>query len=64
MENETTTLTGNWSTQELEELATLCNRIGWRDIRVNAVSEEQAYRMRNAVYKLKLALADAGYEAR
>ncbi len=64
MDEQTTTLTGSWSTHELRALATLCDRLGWRDFRDNADDEGEAYRMRDAVYKLMQALDSAGYEPR
>ncbi len=45
-------------------LAQLVKRIGWAEMRSNAVDENEAYVMRDAVTVLARALSDAGYAPR
>ena len=45
-------------------LAQFVKRIGWREIRENAVDNDEAYEMRAAIYKLQTALAECGFAPR
>lgn len=54
---------------ELEEsqalaLAQFVKRVGWSDIRQNAVSDDEAYTMRDALGELAKALRDSGFSPR
>lgn len=54
---------------ELEEsqalaLAQFVKRVGWSDIRQNAVSDDEAYTMRDALGELAKALRDSGFAPR
>jgi hypothetical protein len=49
---------------EIGALAQLVKRITWSDIRGCAVSDDEAYEMRDAVSKLQSALAETGYAPR
>ena len=49
---------------QAEALAQLVKRIGWVEIRQNAVDDLEAYEMRDAVYRLQKALGEAGYAPR
>jgi len=50
--------------EEALALAQLVKRIGWSELRDNAVDDEEAYTMRSAVAKLQSVLAGAGYAPR
>jgi len=58
------TVTLVMSDLQTEALAQLIKRIGWAEIRQNAVDDLEAYEMRDAVYRLQKALAEAGYAPR
>ena len=45
-------------------LAQLVKRIGWTELRQNAVDDDEAYQMRQAVSAVARALAEAGFEPR
>ena len=45
-------------------LAQFVKRVGWNEIRVNAVNDDEAYLMRDAISKLQGALACQGYAPR
>lgn len=45
-------------------LAQLVKRIGWTEMRQNAVDDGEAYEMRDALGVLANALAEAGYSPR
>jgi hypothetical protein len=45
-------------------LAQLVKRIGWTELRQNAVDDDEAYQMRQAVNEVAKALAEAGFEPR
>ena len=45
-------------------LSQLVKRIGWAEIRQNAVSDDEAYEMRDALGELQKSLAGAGYATR
>ena len=54
---------------ELEEtqalaLAQFVKRVGWSDIRQNAVSDDEAYTMRDALGELAKALRESGFAPR
>lgn len=54
----------NVTDEQVMALAQFVKRVGWQEIRVNAVSTDDAYTMRDVISKLKDALADAGYAPR
>lgn len=45
-------------------LAQFVKRVGWQEIRVNAVDDDEAYLIRDAIAKLQTALADSGFSPR
>jgi hypothetical protein len=45
-------------------LAQFVKRVGWSEIRANAVDTEEAYMIRAAIYKLQTALAECGFAPR
>lgn len=45
-------------------LAQFVKRLGFSEIRVNAVDEQEAYQMRDAIDALRYQLAHAGYAPR
>lgn len=45
-------------------LAQFVKRVGWSEIRENAVSDEEAYTMRYALGELAKALRESGYSPR
>lgn len=45
-------------------LAQLVKRIGWTEMRQNAVDDDEAYEMRDALGALAKALAEQGYAPR
>lgn len=45
-------------------LAQLVKRIGWTEMRQNAVDDDEAYEIRDALGALAKALAEAGYSPR
>ena len=45
-------------------LAQFVKRVGWSEIRCNAVDDDEAYAMREALGVLAQALGDAGYAPR
>lgn len=45
-------------------LAQLVKRIGYSDVRSNAVNQDETYTMLDALAKVQLALANAGYAPR
>lgn len=45
-------------------LAQFVKRVGWSEIRQNAVDDEEAYLMRDAINELQRALARQGYNPR
>lgn len=45
-------------------LAQLCKRIGWNEMRVNAVDDAEAYEMRAALHELRESLAAVGFAPR
>ena len=49
---------------EAMALAQFVKRIGWRELRQNAVDDEEAYLMQGSVSKLQNAMANAGYAPR
>ena len=45
-------------------LAQFVKRCGWSDMRTHSLDDDEAYRMRDAIDKLRGALASAGYAPR
>lgn len=45
-------------------LAQFVKRVGWSEMRENAVDENEAYEIKAAIYKLQDALAASGYAPR
>jgi len=46
------------------QLAQFCKRVGFSDVRANAASDEEAYVMLDAIYRLQRTLAEEGYSPR
>jgi len=49
---------------EAWNLAQFLKRVGFSDFRTNAQDDEEAYAMRDAADRVRLALAEAGYAPR
>lgn len=45
-------------------MAQFVKRVGWSEIRQNAVDDDEAYQIRDALGRVSLALAERGYEPR
>ena len=45
-------------------LAQFLKRVGWHEFRANAVDEDEAYAIREAVEEVQKALSNAGYKPR
>lgn len=60
----TVILTVEFTPQEAWDLAQLLKRLGFSDVRNNAIDNDEAYQMINAAEKVRKALAEAGYEPR
>ena len=45
-------------------LAQLVKRIGWKEVRINAVDDDEAYEMMDVIARLQASLADTGYAPR
>jgi hypothetical protein len=45
-------------------LAQFVKRVGWSEIRQNAVDDAEAYEIRDALGRIALTLAEGGYEPR
>ena len=54
----------NLSEAQAMALAQFVKRVGWNEIRINAVNAVEAYLMRDAISKLQDALARQGYAPR
>lgn len=54
----------NLSEAQAMALAQFVKRVGWNEIRVNAVNDDEAHLMRDAISKLQDALARQGYAPR
>lgn len=52
------------SDQQALALAQLLKRLGWSDLRSNAVDDGETYLMQEALSELRAALAAAGYSPR
>lgn len=52
------------SKAEAVALAQFLKRIGWNEIRVNALDDSDAYVMRDALRHVQMALVDQGYAPR
>lgn len=50
--------------REALALAQFLKRVGFREIRMNAQDEDEAYEMRNSLAIVRQALADVGYAPR
>lgn len=50
--------------QEAEALAQFFKRVGWQEMRQNAVDDDEAYGVRDAIYRVQKALADVGFNPR
>jgi cytochrome c len=50
--------------QEALDLAQFVKRVGWQEMRQNAVDEDETYRMRDAIDKVRKALAEIGFAPR
>ena len=47
-----------------EGLAQFLKRVGWSEIRQNAVDDVEAYTMRDALDQVRIRLQEAGYDPR
>lgn len=47
-----------------EALAQFLKRVGWSEMRQNAVNDVEAYTMRDALDQVRKALQEAGYDPR
>ena len=63
MENTVSVLTELSDAQALA-LAQLVKRVGWQEVRINAVDDDEAYLMREALSALQKGLAESGYAPR
>ncbi|GGG58825.1 hypothetical protein GCM10011403_15250 [Pseudohongiella nitratireducens] len=63
MDNTVSVLTELSDAQALA-LAQLVKRVGWQEVRVNAVDDDEAYLMKDALASLQRSLADSGYAPR
>jgi hypothetical protein len=45
-------------------LAQFVKRVGWSEMRQNAVDDDEAYQIRDALGRIALTLAEGGYEPR
>ena len=63
MDNTVSVLTELSDAQALA-LAQLAKRIGWQEVRSNAVNDDEAYLMKVALASLQWSLADCGYAPR
>jgi cytochrome c len=50
--------------QEALDLAQFVKRVGWQEMRQNAVDEDETYRIRDAIDKVRKALAEVGFSPR
>ena len=50
--------------REALALAQFVKRLGWNEIRINAVDDDEAYTMRSAINHLQTALSRKGYAPR
>lgn len=46
------------------DLAQFLKRVGWREFRINAADDDEAYRMRDAAELVRKALAEKGFAPR
>lgn len=60
MDNTVSVLTELSDAQALA-LAQLVKRVGWQEVRVNAVDDDEAYLMREALSALQKGLFESGY---
>ena len=63
MDNTVSVLTELSDAQALA-LAQLVKRVGWQEVRSNAVNDDEAYLMKDALASLQRSLADCGYAPR
>lgn len=61
---DTITITTELSDLHAWALAQLVKRIGWNEVRINAVDDDDAYLMREALSVLQKSLAESGYAPR
>lgn len=57
-------VTADLTDAEAMAFAQLLKRIGWRDYRANASSDDEAYLMHDAGSKIRAALVEQGYAPR
>lgn len=60
----TITITTELSDRHAWALAQLLKRIGWNEVRINAVDDDDAYLMREALSALQKGLSESGYAPR
>lgn len=61
---KTVTLTVELTDAEAWNLAQFLKRVGFSDFRTNAQDDQEAYAMRDAADRVRVALADVGYAPR
>ena len=58
------TLSPELTEQEAMALAQFVKRVGWQEMRGNAVDDDEAYLIRDAIYKIHNDLAEKGFAPR
>lgn len=61
---KTVTIELELTEQEALALAQFVKRVGWQEIRINAVDDDEAYCMRDAIAHVRSALSRQGYSPR
>ncbi len=61
---KTITLTIELADQHAAALAQFVKRVGWREMRDNAVDEEETYQIRDGILAVQRGLAEAGHAPR
>jgi hypothetical protein len=61
---ETVTIEFELTEQEALALAQFVKRLGWQEIRINAVDDDEAYCMRDAIAHVRFALSRQGFSPR
>lgn len=60
----TIAITVHVTNAQAEALAQLVKRIGWSELRINAIDDDEARMMMDSVLAVQKALADSGYAPR
>ena len=64
MTQKTVTFTVELTDELAQALSQLVKRVGFSDVRQNAVDDREAYTMMDALYELRKSLQEAGYDPR